>query len=102
MLLLNPFAACPTLHTGAPVECRRCPAAPLETAEHTLLDCHAYADLRESARFAPLFENALPPQTRMSACASQKLQHLLGPTLCTDGMQSPLDNFDTLRTIRTP
>ena len=73
----TPFAACPTLHTGAPVECRRCPAAPPETAEHALLDCPAYADLRESARFAPLFENPLPPQARMRAVASQKFQRLL-------------------------
>ena len=33
----TPFAACPTLHTGVPVECKRCPAAPPETAEHALL-----------------------------------------------------------------
>ena len=73
----SPFAACPTLHTGTPVECKRCPAATPETAEHALLDCPAYAELRESARFAPLCENALPPQVRMRAFASQKFQRLL-------------------------
>ncbi|KAI8466642.1 MAG: hypothetical protein J3K34DRAFT_432988, partial [Monoraphidium minutum] len=48
-----------------------------ETAEHALLDCPAYADLRSTARFSPLFANP-PAQARMRALAGAADQFALG------------------------
>ncbi|KAI8465314.1 MAG: hypothetical protein J3K34DRAFT_91905 [Monoraphidium minutum] len=48
-----------------------------ETAEHALLDCPAYADLRSTARFSPLFANP-PAQARMRALAGAADQYALG------------------------
>ena len=74
----TPFAACPTLHSGVDPVCTRCAAGVPETAEHALLDCPAYADLRDQPRYAPLFEAPLPQQRRMRAFAHQHRQRLLG------------------------
>ena len=68
----TPFAACPTLHTGADPRCRHCAAAAgPESAEHALLDCPAYAGLRSDPRFAPLFAGpaTAPPALRLRALA---------------------------------
>ena len=73
----TPFAACPTLHTRAPTTCTRCAAARPETAEHALLDCPAYADLRTDERFAELFEEQRPPpppESRLRAFVVQPRQ----------------------------
>ena len=56
----TPFAACPTLHTGAPSVCPHCPSRAAESAAHALLDCPAYADLRASSPFSTLFPTPPP------------------------------------------
>ena len=71
-----PFAASPTLHMGGDTSCPHCPST-AETAEHALLDCPAYADLRSTARFSPLFANP-PAQARMRALAGAADQYALG------------------------
>ena len=77
----TPFAACPTLHTGAPTVCRHCPAA-AESAAHVLLDCPAYAALRASAPFSSLFPTApsapAPAPARLHALVRVPDQYTLG------------------------
>ena len=67
------------MHTGADPRCRHCAAAVPETAEHALLDCPAYADLRSGLRFAPLFAGlaSAPLAPRLRELASQPQQTLL-------------------------
>jgi hypothetical protein len=73
-----PFAASPTLHYNTPTVCTHCDGRDLdETAEHALLDCPAYADLRAAPRFAPLFAD-LPAHDRMRALVRSADQHALG------------------------
>jgi hypothetical protein len=73
-----PFSASPTLHYNTPTHCPHCDGLGRdETAEHALLDCPAYADLRAEPRFAPLFAN-LPALARMRAFARSADQHTLG------------------------
>ena len=72
-----PFAASPTLHTGAPTQCHVCTLRADETSEHALLDCPAYADLRSDAQFAPLFAAPLPAQARLRTFIHQPQQHIL-------------------------
>jgi hypothetical protein len=48
-----------------------------ETAEHALLDCPAYADLRAAPRFASLFAD-LPAHARMRALVRSADERTLG------------------------
>ena len=73
----TPFAACPTLHTGAAALCPVCTLHTAETTEHALLDCPAYAPLRSDAQFAPLFTAPVPAQARLRAFIHQPQQHIL-------------------------
>jgi hypothetical protein len=67
----NNMATLHRLHYNTPTHCPHCDGLGHdETAEHALLDCPAYADLRAEPRFAPLFAN-LPALARMH-------QHKLG------------------------
>jgi hypothetical protein len=64
--------------TTPPLHCPHCDGLGRdETAEHALLDCPAYADLRAEPRFAPLFAN-LSALARMCAFARSADQHTLG------------------------
>ena len=76
----TPFAACPTRHADrrqAPPVCTKCNAHVEETAEHALLDCPHYAHLRADPRFAPLFQQTMPPLSRMRTFVQQQHQHKL-------------------------
>jgi hypothetical protein len=74
----RPFAASGTLHYNTPTHCPHCDGLGRDkTAEHALLDCPAYADLRAEPRFVPLFGN-LPALARMRAFVRSADQHTLG------------------------
>lgn len=78
-----PLAACPTSFTSDK-RCTHChnsgaAPAPQETIEHVVFDCPGYAGIRDSARFAPLFQPfqpELPPSPdRMRRFINQANQH---------------------------
>ena len=97
---LDPFAASPTLHYGTLTACKRCPAAPPETAEHSLLDCPAYSHLRVQACFAPRLPCRRPPG-RGCTPLSDPPTNLPSQSMCmhalrTDTTPTSPDSFPTL------
>jgi hypothetical protein len=77
----TPFAACPSRQGGGPngfAACAACAGGHPETAEHALLDCPAYADLRSDPHFSPLFATPLAPPARLRAFARNPDQRTLG------------------------